>query len=123
MARYNKQGAKEYPINCGYCYPCLIRKSSVLDVERDNKYSFAGESYEFLMENEENEKGADLRAVLSSIYRYKHIDENKLKQYIRSVGRLTPEEVEKFLNVYEKSMDDLIELFAEDTRMKEYLAL
>lgn len=123
LPRYNKQGEKEYPINCGYCYPCLIRKSSILDIEGDEKYSFAGETYEFLMGNEENEKGADLRAVISSVYRYKHISENELKRYIKSVGRLTPEEVEKFLRVYKNSMEDLIELFITDIRMKEYLAL
>ena len=33
LARYNKNGSKEYPINCGYCYPCLIRKSSLLDID------------------------------------------------------------------------------------------
>ena len=123
LARYNKSGTKEYPINCGYCYPCLIRKSSVLDVEEDNKYSYAGDTYEFLMANEENDKGADLRAVLSSIYRYKHIDEKELRRYIRSVGELTTEEEQKFLRLYKSSMEDLIELFTADTRIKEYLAL
>ena len=123
LARYNKQGANEYPINCGYCYPCLIRKSSILDVEEDNKYSYAGNSYEFLKENEENDKGADLRALLSSIYRYKHIDEKELKIYIRNVGELTTEEVDKFLRLYKSSMEDLIELFTADERMKEYLDL
>lgn len=123
LARYNKQGANEYPINCGYCYPCLIRKSSILDVEEDNKYSYAGSSYEFLKENEENDKGADLRALLSSIYRYKHIDEKELKRYIRNVGELTTEEVDKFMRLYKSSMEDLIELFTADERMKEYLDL
>ena len=123
LSRYNQFGEKEYPINCGYCYPCLIRKSSVLDVERDKKYSFAGETFEFLKVNEENDKGSDLRAVLSSVYRYKHISEEDLKRFIRSVGRLTTEEVEKFLRVYKSSMEDLIELFAEDERMRRYLGI
>lgn len=123
MARYNRQGTTEYPINCGYCYPCLIRKSSLLDVEEDNKYSYAGATYEFLKENEENDKGADLRAVLSSIYRYKNISEKELKRYIRNVGDLTIEEVDKFLRLYKYSMADLIELFTADERMKEYLGL
>lgn len=122
LSRYNKNGEKEYPINCGYCYPCLIRKSSVLDVERDTKYSFAGETYKFLIANKENDKGSDLRAVLSSIYRYKHIPEEDLKRFIRSVGRLSPDEVEKFLRVYKSSMEDLIELFAEDEIMR-YLGI
>ncbi len=55
---------KEYPINCGYCYPCLIRKSSLLDIDEMKKYSYQGENYDFLMAYEESEKSADLRAVL-----------------------------------------------------------
>ena len=100
----------------------MIRKSSVLDVERDTKYSFAGETYKFLIANEENDKGSDLRAVLSSIYRYRHISEEDLKRFIRSVGRLSQDEVEKFLRVYKSSMEDLIELFAEDEIMR-YLGI
>ena len=123
LARYNKLGMNEYPINCGYCYPCLIRKSSVLDVEKDKLYSFSGESFDFLMENEDNEKGSDLRAVLSSIYRYNHMEDKDLKRYIISVGRLTPDEIEKFMDVYKKTMNDLLQLFTSDPRMKEYLGL
>lgn len=123
LARYNKHGAKDYPINCGYCYPCLIRKSSLLDLESNEKYSFAGETFEFLMENEENDKGADLRAVLSSIYRYKHISEKEIIRSIRSSGRLTLEDANIFLRLYKSSMEDLIELFSDDERMKEYLSL
>lgn len=32
LPRWNKNGNNEYPKNCGYCYPCLIRKSSLIDV-------------------------------------------------------------------------------------------
>ena len=120
LARYNKLGMNEYPINCGYCYPCLIRKSSVLDVEKDKLYSFSGESFDFLIDNE---KGSDLRAVLSSIYRYNHMEDKDLKRYIISVGRLTPDEIEKFMDVYKKTMNDLLQLFTSDPRMKEYLGL
>ena len=37
LARYREKGYNEYPINCGYCYPCLIRKSSLIDA-KDDKY-------------------------------------------------------------------------------------
>ena len=123
LARYNKNGSKEYPINCGYCYPCLIRKSSLLDICEEKKYSYQGEDFEFLMAYKESEKSADLRAVLGSIYRYKHSSDKELKRYIRCVGELTEDEVEKFLVLYQKSMDDLIQLFSEDKRMREYLGL
>ena len=35
LPRWNKNGDREYPKNCGYCYPCLIRKSSLIDVRND----------------------------------------------------------------------------------------
>ena len=111
LARYNKKGSKEYPVNCGYCYPCLIRKSSFLDIDEIKKYSYQGEAYDFLIEYEESEKSADLRAVLGSIYRCKHSSDKELKRYIRCVGELTEEEVEKFLSLYKKSIEDLVQLF------------
>ena len=123
LARYNKKGSKEYPVNCGYCYPCLIRKSSFLDIDEIKKYSYQGEAYDFLIEYEESEKSADLRAVLGSIYRCKHSSDKELKRYIRCVGELTEEEVEKFLSLYKKSIEDLVQLFSADQRMKEYLGL
>ncbi len=123
LARYNKNGSKEYPINCGYCYPCLIRKSSLLDIDEVKKYSYRGEAYDFLMAYEESEKSADLRAVLGSIYRCKNSSDKELKRYIRCVGELTEEEVGKFLVLYKKSIDDLIQLFSGDHRMKEHLGI
>jgi 7-cyano-7-deazaguanine synthase in queuosine biosynthesis len=123
LARYNKNGSKEYPINCGYCYPCLIRKSSLLDIQEEKKYSYQGEAFEFLMSFEESEKSADLRAILGSIYRCKHLSDKELKRYIKCVGELSEDEVEKFLTLYKKSIDDLVQLFSEDKRMKEYLGV
>ena len=49
--------------------------------------------------------------------------DKELKRDIRCVGELTEEEVGKFLVLYKKSIDDLIQLFSADHRMKEYLGL
>lgn len=75
------------------------------------------------MAYEESEKSANLRALLGSIYRYKHISDKELKRYIRCVGELSEDEAEKFLQLYKKSIDDLIQLFSKDRRMKEYLGV
>lgn len=120
LARYNKKGHNEYPINCGYCYPCLIRKSSVLDA-KDNKYSYVAETKEFLKEYGETEKASDLRAVISSVYRYKKLDDEKIKEMIRYYGHLNEESVEKFLSVYKSAMKDLIELFSNDDELKKLI--
>lgn len=120
LARYNKKGHNEYPVNCGYCYPCLIRKSSVLDA-KDNKYSYAAETKEFLNEFDETERASDLRAVISSVYKYKKLDDAKIKEMIRYYGHLNEESVEKFLSVYKSTMKDLIELFSNDDELKKLI--
>lgn len=97
--------------------------SQAMDIDEIKKYSYKGEAYEFLMAYEESEKSADLRAVLGSIYRCKHSSDKELKRDIRCVGELTEEEVGKFLVLYKKSIDDLVQLFSGDQRMKEYLGL
>ena len=51
------------------------------------------------------------------------MEDKDLKRYIISVGRLTPDEIEKFMDVYKKTMNDLLQLFTSDPRMKEYLGL
>lgn len=71
----------------------------------------------------ESEKSADLRALLGSVYRYKRISDKELKIYICCVGELSEDEVEKFLQLYKKSMDDLIQLFSRDRRVKEHLGV
>lgn len=120
LARYNKKGNNEYPVNCGYCYPCLIRKSSLIGA-RDFKYSFTAETKDFLNKYGESEKASDLRAVISAVYKYKHIQDSDIINKIRLVGNLTEEEVNKFLHLYKSTMDDLNKLFSADSEMKNML--
>ncbi len=120
LARWNKKGNNEYPVNCGYCYPCLIRKSSLLDT-KDNKYSYSAETIDFLRRYEETDKTSDLRAVISSVYRYKRITDEQIKQMIHHAGHLDEETVEKFLHVYKSSMEDLIEMFSYDEELKKLI--
>lgn len=120
LARYNQKGNNEYPINCGYCYPCLIRKSSLIDA-KDDKYSYIAETKGFLDSYGETEKASDLRAVISSVYRYKRIDDDQIKRMIRYAGHLNEDAVQKFLRVYKATMQDLEELFSEDEEMKKMI--
>lgn len=116
LARWNKKGHNEYPVNCGYCYPCLIRKSSLIDVE-DLKYSFEAERIDFLNQYGETEKSSDLRAVMSTVYRYKNLDDNIIRQMIGYAGSVDAETTEKFLKLYKSTMEDLLELFSKDEEM------
>lgn len=117
LARYNKKGNNEYPINCGYCYPCLIRKSSLL-AAKDYRYSFDAETKEFLNQYGETEKGSDLRAVISAVYKYKNMQDVEIKNKIRLAGHLSDDEVDKFIRVYKDTMNDLNRLFFADDEIK-----
>lgn len=124
VSRWNRTGVRDYPINCGYCYPCLIRKSSLMDVNTaDERYSYESISLDFLNRFSKSDKESDLSAVISSIYRYKNIDDNEIKRLIKCTGQLSVEDTEKFVRVYDKTMEDLIELFSTDPQMKEYIGL
>ncbi|WP_332238496.1 Qat anti-phage system QueC-like protein QatC [Sporolactobacillus sp. KGMB 08714] len=126
VARYNKSGSREYPINCGYCYPCLIRKSSLLDVGPENseeKYTYKSVSYDLLQRLSESNRSNDLFAVISSIYRYQNVGDAEIKRLIMCTGTLSINDIENYTRVYKKTMEDLIELFFQDPKMKEYIKL
>lgn len=98
----------------------IIRKSSLLDI-KDFRYWYTVSSSEFLKNNSNNQKANDLRAVISTLYRYKKIDDEGLKDMIRCSGKLDEESVQKFLRVYKSTMEDLIELLSEDDEIKGFI--
>lgn len=105
---------RSQPGNCGYCYPCLIRQSSLLDVEVPNeKYSYDVLSYEYL-QNATNARSSDLMDLLSSISLAKKSSDNDLLKRINRTGRLTREEASAFLRLYKATISDLIQLFSHD---------
>ncbi|WP_283610337.1 Qat anti-phage system QueC-like protein QatC [Faecalispora anaeroviscerum] len=120
----NKYGVREYPLNCGYCFPCLIRKSSLLDVDTSHeRYWSKNISLDFLKRFSQGDIVNDASAVISSIYRYQNQNDNEIKRLIKCTGQLSTNEVESFIRVYRKTMEDLIELFSTDPEMKEYIGL
>ena len=65
----------------------------------------------------------DSTAVINSVYRYRHITDDEIRRLIRCTGNLSTEEINEFLRVYKKTMEDLVELFANDSRLKRYIGL
>ena len=121
QARYNKVGSRKYPINCGYCYPCLIRKSSLLDVVDGGDYLYSQLPSDFLSGFLESDKSLDLSAILNSIYRFQNSTSEQIRQLIRNTGPLTEDDVNKFEQLYLSGMNDLIELFSKDPGMEKYI--
>lgn len=119
VARYNRVGSREYPVNCGFCYPCIIRKSSLQGVE--SKENEVRKASEFIEAEADKNKSADLFAVLSSIHRYKNFSDKEIERLIRCTGKLDFEEVQAFKRVYKQGMNDLIEYFSDDSKIEAYM--
>lgn len=120
--RYYRTKRVEYPINCGYCYPCIIRKSSLLDVpDEAQRYDHNAINMSFINQNEGSDKVSDLNAVISTVYRYQHISDEELTRLIKSTGKLSLDEINIFKDVYKDSLNDIIELLYQDAKLKEYI--
>jgi len=116
LSRYDKI---KPPCNCGYCYPCLIRRASFLAVGTDktvynSKYKL---NAEFILKyNNQQGKASDLKALLFSIRRYlKHKDD---VDYIRALlvrqGALSYDELIAYERLYHQSMKELIEMIKQE---------
>ena len=97
-----------YPKNCGYCYPCIIRKVALMDIENGNNgYSpLPFSSYQDLL-SFDNDSGNDLKAICASVHRYINADELEIKRLVLSTGRLSADTLEQHLAVYRNTMSDL----------------
>jgi hypothetical protein len=114
--RYNRDGNTQYPKNCGYCYPCLIRKSSLLDItEPAGAYTTDtfGNSVNDLIEQKTSTSN-DVKAVLSAVYRFHHIADAALARLIRSTGTLSSPLITEYMRVYKSTMQDLSALLKRD---------
>lgn len=117
LSRYDKKKSDKVvtPCNCGYCYPCLIRRASFAKIGRDNtRYNpLYILSKDFIL-NHNNIQGraSDLKAVLFSLRRY--IEHKEESEYIRSLlirqGPLDSEELNGYERVYRQSMEELLEM-------------
>jgi 7-cyano-7-deazaguanine synthase in queuosine biosynthesis len=87
--------------NCGYCFPCLIRRASLHHVGLDSANDYA---FDALNEDAEmtNERGADLRALVRSLNRSVHsID-------VLRNGPVLPDEFSDFAGVFERGRAEIL---------------
>ena len=105
---------KSQPENCGYCYPCLIRQSSLLDVIVPNEhYTFNALSYDYILSATDSRR-SDLVDLLSSISAAVKSTDQALLKRIKQTGQLSKEESLAFLRLYKATISDLLELFSRD---------
>jgi 7-cyano-7-deazaguanine synthase in queuosine biosynthesis len=121
------------PTNCGYCYPCLIRRASM------NKVKYNKDSYNpnyrlsknFIEDNNKLAgKASDLKAVLYSIKRYIDNKDNDIfiNKLLLKPGKLEKHEISLFNRVYRETMSELIDMVISEDKtnnsaLAEYLGI
>lgn len=125
------------PINCGYCYPCMIRRASLHKIGFDNtEYIEAFDSSYKLSTSMINEYGnpyngraKDLVALLESLHVYEsNTDKELYKKKLIKMGNLTLEEVFEFDRVCQVSFEELEEMIFDvseknDPKLAEYIGI
>ena len=62
-------------------------------------------------------------AVISSVHRFLNLDDSELRRLIKCTGHLNEKEIENFIPVYKRTMNDMIELFSSDSDLKKYIGI
>lgn len=104
------------PINCGYCFPCMIRRASlnVIGYEEQTYIDNFDEKYKLDIKlikkygNPYTGRAKDLNALLAALHKYiKNDDPNFYKKQLIKMGGLSFDEIEIFNDIYIKSMEEL----------------
>lgn len=111
------------PTNCGYCYPCLIRKASYIhsNVINDN-YKYDALSSHFI-KNATKAKKSDVVDLLSAVSLASRSTDQELLKRIKRTGRLTRQEQEGFLRLYKSTIDDVLKLASKDPELLRMMGL
>ena len=93
--------AKEPQRNCGYCFPCLIRRASMHHVGLDRPDPY---TYDVLADDPElaQDKGSDLRALVRSLNR-----PSKATDVLRN-GPVPAADVVAFADVYQRGRQEIL---------------
>lgn len=100
------------PQNCGYCYPCLIRRSSLigLNIPLDQyTYDIINPQY---INSSTPARHSDLIDLISSVDYASSASDTLLLKSIMHTGKLSKEEALRFLDLYKSTIRDLIEFFS-----------
>lgn len=121
------------PTNCGYCYPCLIRRASMNKIKYDKDvYNHNYKLSKTFIENNNKlgGKASDLKAVLYSVSRYmsNKEDDNFINKLLLKPGKLTNDEVKAFNRVYRETMGEILDMVMyedkiKDSRLAEYIGI
>lgn len=111
------------PENCGYCYPCLIRQSSLVGYSiPEEHYEHNPLSLQYLL-NASNAKKSDFVDLLSSVATAKKSTDAELMRRIKATGKLSQEELCAFLRLYKATIEDIVQLISIDPELLRIVGL
>ena len=111
------------PENCGYCYPCLIRQSSLVGHQIPfEHYGNNPLSIQYLL-NATTAKKSDFVDLLNSVSVAINSTDDDLMRRIKATGRLSQEEVLAFLRLYKATIDDIVQLISVDPELTRIVGL
>jgi 7-cyano-7-deazaguanine synthase in queuosine biosynthesis len=93
--------AKRKQGNCGYCFPCLIRRSALYQAGLDNPIDYAYNALRDDYEMSEG-KGSDLRALIRSLNRA------SLPVDVLRNGPVPAQDVQAFAGVYQRGRREIL---------------
>ena len=114
------KGVPGRPRNCGYCFPCIIRRASLNNVEIYDEYldTFIKEykiGTKFIRNTKfadpHNGRTKDLKAILFALHEF--LKNGSIDYYINkmiNLGGLSLEDIQRFARVYMKSMEEIKEM-------------
>ena len=94
---------KSKPENCGYCYPCLIRRSS-LGLNDQTKYTY--DFNNIINDDSHNVKKSDLMALIKLIRLFKHNDQSNVIKQIKIQIYPFYEHADQIYDLYKRTIDD-----------------
>ncbi len=114
------KGVPGRPRNCGYCFPCLIRRASLNNIDVDDEYldTFIKEykiSTRFIRNSKfadpDNGRTKDLKAILFALHEYlKNGNNDYYINKMINLGGLSLDDIQQFAKVYMKSMEEIKEM-------------
>lgn len=113
QSRYDKIAP---PLNCGYCYPCIIRRAALNKIHYDEA-KFYNPNYSLTKNlidhhNSIDGKASDFRAILLNVRDFldHKEDENYLSYLLLKNGTLTKEELDNYKRVYREGIKEIYEM-------------
>lgn len=124
-----EKGVLGRPRNCGYCFPCLIRRASLNNMEINDEYldTFVKDykiSTVFIKNskyaNPDNGRTKDLKAVLFALHDY--LKNGCTDYYVNkmiNLGGLNLDDIKQFARVYMKSMEEIMAMIEHQAEMND----